>query len=66
MANDAEHEMEAFLENCILYTDEEVNDGSQVKSIRSFNAAAILSNNAGLVIKMKDGAEFQITIVQSK
>jgi len=32
----------------------------------SFEEAGILTNNKGLVIKLRDGSEFQITIVKSK
>lgn len=32
---------------------------------RDFGDAGLLTNNAGLVVTMKDGSEFQITIVQS-
>ena len=31
----------------------------------SFEDAGILTNNRGVVFRMKDGSEFQITIVQS-
>jgi len=37
-----------------------------IDSIQSFEEAGILTNNKGLVIRMKDQREFQITIVQSR
>ena len=33
--------------------------------IRSFADAGILTRNAGLVVRLANGAEFQVTIVQS-
>ena len=35
-------------------------------SIRTFEEAGLLTNNAGLVITYGDGDKFQITIVQSR
>lgn len=37
-----------------------------IKSIRNFQDAGFLTNDKGLVIKLKDGSEFQVTIVQNK
>jgi hypothetical protein len=33
--------------------------------VRSFDHAGVLSGNAGLVIEMGDGSEYQVTVVQS-
>jgi hypothetical protein len=38
----------------------------QIQGIIDFGNAGLLSNNTGLVLRMKDGTEFQITVVQSK
>jgi len=35
-------------------------------SATSFKEAGVLTNNKGLVMKLRDGSEFQITIVKSK
>ncbi len=37
-----------------------------IAAVRTFNDVGMLSGNAGLVIRTEDGAEFQLTIVQSK
>ncbi len=37
----------------------------EVKRTSSFESAGILTSNAGLVVRLKDGTEFQITVVQS-
>jgi hypothetical protein len=34
--------------------------------VRTFDEAGILTSNLGLVVRLADGAEFQITIVRSK
>jgi len=38
----------------------------QVVSIRSFDEAALLTSDKGLVIRLKDGQEFQVTIKRSR
>jgi len=37
-----------------------------VQSVETFSDAGILTNNKGLVLRMRDGAEFQIEIIQSR
>lgn len=37
-----------------------------VKRIQSFDEAMVCIYNRGLVIKMDDGSEFQVTIVKSR
>ena len=39
---------------------------SAIGEASSFEANGILTMNRGLVLRMSDGAEFQITIVQSR
>lgn len=39
--------------------------GSQCQVV-SFDHAGVLSGNAGLVMKMHDGTEFQVTVVASR
>ncbi len=39
---------------------------ADVEEARSFQAAQVLTNNAGLVVQMKDGSGFQLTIVRSR
>jgi len=34
--------------------------------VRSFGDAGLLTRDAGLVLRLKDGTEFQISIVQSR
>ena len=37
-----------------------------IEEVRTYRDAGVLTNNAGLVIRMKGGGEFQLTIVQSR
>ena len=41
-------------------------DLTDIAETRTFDEAGVLTNNAGLVVRMADGSEFQITIVQSR
>jgi hypothetical protein len=45
---------------------EEEYEETSVSGLRTFDEAGILTLDAGIVINMDDGSEFQITIVQSK
>ena len=62
-----EHDIEAALLE-VQYTTGE--DGEpiieQLKSAASFEDHGIMTRNRGVVFRMKDGSEFQITIVRSK
>jgi hypothetical protein len=61
-----ENDIEELLTEALYAYDEENNDGEDISSIRSFNDTGLLTSNSGIVVRMNDGSEFQITIVQSK
>lgn len=42
------------------------NEDGMIKDFETFEAKGILSTNSGIVLKMRDGSEFQITIAKSK
>lgn len=46
-----------------MLLEEELSEGARVSS---FEEAGILTRNAGLVVRLPDGSEFQITIVRSR
>jgi hypothetical protein len=48
------------------YKSDEALDIEQVTRVETFEAAGMLTRDRGLVVTMKDGSEFQITIVRSK
>ena len=62
-----EHDIEAALLELEYQTGE---DGEpiidQLQSAASFEDRGIMTLNRGVVFRMKDGSEFQITIVKSK
>lgn len=41
-------------------------DLEEIRVAQSFNEAGVLSSDEGLVLRMQDGSEFQITIRQSR
>lgn len=61
-----EQELEEFVLNAIGdYDGEEPDVEFDVLSVTTFADAGVLTNNAGLVIRV-DNAEFQLTIVRSR
>ena len=48
------------------YKTGEALDIEEVKSVRTFADVGVLTGNRGVVVTMKDGSEFQLTIVQSR
>lgn len=36
------------------------------RNVRSFEDSGLLTKNEGLVVRMEDGSEFQVTIVRSR
>ena len=66
-----QYELAAVLEDAAdwLSHDEDIQPPAAlgaIDSIRTFEDAGILTTNKGLVIRMKDRSEFQMTIVKSK
>ena len=47
-----------------LYTIDE--DDDLINDVDTFDAHGILTTNNGIVVRMKDGSEFQVTIKQSR
>ncbi|MCY3024595.1 MAG: hypothetical protein NTW87_36940 [Planctomycetota bacterium] len=39
---------------------------ANVEMVRTFDEAGLLTGNKGIVLTMKDGTEFQISVVQSR
>ena len=44
----------------------EVFDPERIREVVTFAEADVLTHNRGLVVRMDDGTEFQITIVRSR
>lgn len=43
-----------------------VSDAEGIAHVTTFAEAGLLTGNIGVVLRMADGSEFQITIVQSR
>jgi hypothetical protein len=41
-------------------------DQDDVRSVMTYDEAGMLTRDAGLVVRISDGSEFQITVVQSR
>ena len=51
--------------DCQEYPEDLPEELSGVEMVRTFEEAGILTDDKGLVLRMKDGSEFQITVVRS-
>jgi hypothetical protein len=58
----SEAEMQDWLADLI----EEAEEGDAGVAAETFHAAGVLTMNKGLVVRMPNGAEFQVTIVRSR
>lgn len=43
-----------------------VGDAEEIRSVTTFESAQLLTRNAGIVLRMQNGSEFQVSIVQSR
>lgn len=48
--------------------EEAINEGSalDITRVRSYNETGLMTQNRGLVLRMSDGSEYQLTIVKSR
>ena len=58
-----EQEFVEYLDEALLFASEE--DGTIIGSA-TFQDVGMMTMNKGLVVRMSDGSEFQITVVKSK
>jgi len=56
---------EGLAELIELATEEGIS-GLEVLSTSTFDDAGVMTYNKGLVVRMEDGSEFQLTVVRSK
>jgi len=47
-----------------LFGGEDIN--LDIKSVRTFEDAGLLTRNSGLVVTLRDGSQFEVTIVKSR
>jgi hypothetical protein len=58
-----ESEFAEYLDEALMWASEE--DG-MIIGAGSFESVGMMTRNEGLVVRMNDGSEFQITIVKSR
>ena len=59
----SEHELANYLIEVLDWSNSE--DGA-IKDVDTFESAGLLTQNEGLVIKMQDGSNFQLTITKTR
>ncbi len=59
----SESEFAEYLDEALSWASEE--DGMIIRS-SSFKSVGMMTRNEGLVVRMKDGSEFQVTVVKSR
>ena len=65
-----EEQFQEWLENILnehqddIEEYEKIDDSEQIRNISDFGS--LLTNNKGLIVKMNNGSEFELTIVQSE
>ncbi len=59
----SESEFAEYLDEALMWSSEE--DGMIIGS-GSFESVGMMTRNEGLVVRMKDGSEFQVTVVKSR
>ena len=58
--------VEEMLRDAIEVGEFTADDRDGFLSVRTYELAGIMTSNRGLVLRMQDGSEFQISIVQSR
>lgn len=64
-----EVELEYYLKDALEGGDalqDMIEDGEGPQEVTTFHNAGLLTNDRGVVVRMPDGREFQITIVKSR
>ena len=55
-----------YLVDLIEQDDQPWSDDGDKPTVRSFEDAGVMTRNAGLVLRVPDGQEFQISVVKSR
>ena len=58
-----ESDFTEYLQDALLWAN---NENGQIDSVETFEDVGMLSSNEGLVVRMSNDSEFQITIVKSR
>jgi hypothetical protein len=62
----SEEEFESFIQEEICIMSDLNEDASKIDRVCSFSDEMLLTSNKGIIVKMKDGSEFQMTIKRRK
>ena len=68
-AIETEDDMVQAIEDALRAADERAQDDGDPAAIRSlltFYDAGLLTSNSGLVVRLADGSEYQVTVVRSR
>lgn len=63
-----EEEFLGYLQECMMDRDSLIDDGMEgetFEQFRTFEEAMLMTSSKGLVVKMANGSEFQVTVVRS-
>ena len=66
---ETEDDMVQAISDALEAADERAQDDGDEETIRSlvtFDDAGLMTSNSGLVVRMADGSEYQITVVRSR
>ena len=66
---ETEDDMVQAISDALEAADERAQDDGEPAAIRSlltFDSAGVMTMNSGLVVRMVDGSEYQITVVRSR
>jgi hypothetical protein len=58
-----ESEFVEYIDEALMWSSEET---GMIIGSGSFESVGMMTRNEGLVVRMKDGSEFQVTIVKSR
>ena len=59
----SESEFAEYLDEALMWSNEET---GMIIGTGSFESVGMMTRNEGLVVRMKNGSEFQITVVKSR
>ena len=60
-----EEDFRDALIDAISMTEEDNALNDELLSVKTFSSAGVLTDNEGMIIKLLDGSEFQVTIVKT-
>ena len=62
----SEQEIAEMIMGCVVYGEETGDHVNGEVDGRFFSDAGVMTSNEGLILKLADGSEYQVTVVRSK